>query len=107
MPSERAVAFPYPFDQVWNAASLVLKEAGWNVTKMDKTGGHFLVQIKMDLLAAPETFYIDVVRIDEKETGVRAGGIVPYQLGDLGIGGSYVDSFLAKLKQNLDGSSSR
>ena len=48
---------------------------------MDKTGGHFLVQIKMDLLAAPETFYIDVVRIDEKETGVRAGGIVPYQLG--------------------------
>ena len=101
MPKERTVDLPYAFDTVWDAASLVLQRARWNVTRADKALGHFQVKAVMDLLTSVETFYIDLARIDNNSTRVRMGGTVTYPPFDLTMSDQYIDSFLSKLESTL------
>jgi hypothetical protein len=56
-------------------------------------------------LAFPETFFIEVVRVDEASTRVFVGGTIRYYVLDLGITGAYLDSFFKRLGEILrDGS---
>ncbi len=103
MPKERTVDLRYAFDRVWDAASLVLQGAKWNVTKADKVLGRFEVKVVMDLLTSVDTFYIELSAIDNNSTRVRMGGTVTYPPFDLAISGQYTDSFLSKLESALRG----
>ena len=106
MPKERTLDLPYPFDRVWDAASLVFQRARWNVTRTDRASGQFEVKVVMDLLTGAETFYVDLTRIDNNSTRVR---VAPYpgrsltELFDWGITGQYIDSFLSGLESALEG----
>ncbi len=101
MARERIVTVPYGFEKVSDAVALLLQQSGWEVTLADKEAGHFKVRLKLDLLAFPETFFIEMVRVDEASTRVFVGGTIRYNILDLGITGAYLDSFFKRLGEIL------
>ncbi|SRR6266571_3048522 len=98
---ERIVTVPYGFEKVSGAVAELLRQSGWDVTMADREAGHFEVRLKLDLLAFPETFFIEVVRGDEASTRVFVGGTIRYYVLDLGITGAYLDSFFNRLGEIL------
>ena len=96
---------PYPFESVWDSALMILQQPGWNVVSADKGTGGLEAKIVMDLLTWTETFYVNIVRIDENATRVHMGRIGVSQPLDWGLAGQYIDSFLNKLESALRGAS--
>ena len=105
MPEEKSVILRYPFDNVWDAAHLVIQRAGWNTAKASRARGHFEVKIPVKIGMPPlpmtETFSIDMTRIDDNSTKVRAWGMPNYPVFDWGSSWQYVDSFLLELEKLL------
>lgn len=101
MARERRVIVPYGFETVTNAVSLLLERSGWEVVKADKEVGHFEVSLRFDPLRFPETFFIEVSRLDDSRTEVFMGGTIRYVILDLGMTGAYMDSFFNKLLLTL------
>jgi hypothetical protein len=104
LPLEKTVTLSHSFDEVWEAAVLVLQEAGWKVTQLDKATGGLELKVIMDSLTWTETFFVNLSRIDDKHTGVLMGRIGLSQPLDWGIARQYIDSFLAKLEASLKSS---
>jgi hypothetical protein len=98
---ERRVTVPYGFETVSTAVSLLLQRSGWEVVKADKEAGHFEVQLRFDPLRFPETFFIEVLRLDDSRTEVFVGGTIRYVILDLGMTGAYLDSFFKRLGEIL------
>jgi len=90
---------------VWDAAHLVIQQAGWNVARTNRALGHFEVKIPVKIGTPPlpmtETFSIDVIRVDNDSTKVRAWGMPNYPVLDWGSTWQYVDSFLLELEKVL------
>jgi hypothetical protein len=101
LPRQRIVTVPYGFERASDAVSVLLRRSGWKVTENDKEAGHFEVELKLDLLAFPETFVIQLIRTDDANTEVFMGGTIRYYILDMGITGAYLDSFFKKLDQIL------
>jgi hypothetical protein len=94
---------PYPLEKVWDAALQILRQPGWDLVRADEGTGHLEVKVVMDLLTWTETFYVNVVRIDEDNTRVLMGRIGLAQPLDWGIAGQYIDSFFNRLGSALQG----
>ena len=101
MARERRVTVPYEFETVSKAVSLLLQRSGWEVVKADREAGHFEVRLRFDPLRFPETFFIEVLRLDDSRTEVFVGGTIRYVILDLGMTGAYLDSLFNKLLLTL------
>jgi uncharacterized lipoprotein len=101
LPLEKSVTLSHSFDEVWDAAVLVLQEAGWKVTQSDSATGGLEVKVIMDSLTWTETFYVNLSRINHDHTRVLIGRIGLSQPLDWGIARQYIDSFLVKLEASM------
>jgi len=101
LPRERIVTAPYRFERVSDAVSLLLQRSGWKVKENDKEAGHFELELKLDLLAFAETFFIELAKVDDDKTEVFVGGTIRYYILDMGVTGAYLDSFFKKLDEIL------
>ncbi len=84
MPGAKTVDLCYRFDRVWDAISLVLERAQWNVVKMDRVSGLFQVKLNMGLITNVEDLYIRLERISDNSTRVWVGKTPTYPLSDWG-----------------------
>jgi len=101
---ERTVDLPFRFDKVWDTARFVFEQSQWSIVKADKAAGRYEVAVSLrlgqdDLLPYLEKLRVDLTRIDENSTRVRAA-IKAHQL-HWGTTRSHVDVFLIELEKRL------
>ena len=100
-PEERTVDLSYPFEKVWEATWTALPLAGWELTRADRTQGHFDAKVGVNLYTWREDFSMDLTKNDEGSTRIHVWGKVRHQLYDWGKTRRDIDRFISLLQITL------